>query len=131
MRRAYHPTFSQKYVGRFGKDNAGIVEGSRINVEYLDFNVGELPSSREEIVFDIVSKSIDGLSGSAVHSTSIQGSLNNGVSYGLIQTHTTGTMTLSNPIERQIITIPWTPKFRIQMDDYATEQALFYVTILV
>jgi hypothetical protein len=131
MRRAYHPTYHQKYVGRFGKDINGIVEGSRVTLEYIDFNVGELPSSREEIVFDIVSKSIDGLSEATTHSTAIQGSLNNGVSYGLMQTHTTGTLSLSVPIERQIITIPWTPRFRIQMNNYASEQALFYVTVLV
>jgi hypothetical protein len=129
--REYHPTNIQKALGVFGK--FGVI----IQAETLEFNVAELPSSRNEILIDIVTVSVDGQTASATHDVDIKGSLNDGVTYSLIDTMTTGALTPGGPSgsenykERQILTIPWTPKFQLQMQDYATKQALFYVSVLV
>jgi len=130
--REYHPTNIQKYVGVFGRDPLGLVETAGFSVEYLDFNVAELPSSRDEIIIDTVIKSIDGVfGGSHVHEAWIQGSLNDGVEYNWMQTITSSSLTSPNLIERQIASFPWTPRFRLRMKDFATERAVFYAHVLV
>ena len=127
----HKPTFINKYLGVMGKDVFGLVE-SGLSTEYLDFDVSTTTSNRDEIVIDTVIKSIDGVfGGTHVHEALIQGSLNDGVEYSLMQTITSMSFTSPNLVQRQIITFPWTPKFRVRMKDFATEQAIFYVTVLV
>jgi len=124
--RVYHPTNIQKYLGFFGRVGA-------LQVETLAFNAGETPSSRDNYLVEIVTVSIDGQTATATHGVDIEGSLNDGTTYSLLETMTTGSLTPGgdNFKERQILTIPATPRLQLRMKDIATKQALFYVTVLV
>lgn len=127
----HKPTFINKYLGVMGKDTFGLVE-SGLSTEYLDFDVSSTTSNRDEIIIDTVIKSIDGVfGGTHVHEAWIQGSLNDGVEYNWMKTITSMSFTSPNLTQRQIVSFPWTPKFRLRMKDFATEQAIFYVTVLV
>lgn len=131
--RDRNTTYIKKKLSALGKDPFGLTSAGTLSNEYEDLIVTDAPGSdRDEIFVELLTVSIDAaLGGTPVHEVWVQGSLNGGTEFTWMKTITTPTLSSGSPTNRQVITIPWSPAIRLRMKDFATENAVFFASVLI